>query len=280
MKQTRRRNKTVHLLIKPLRIIQHDEMPRAGHHDPAILELRILFAEAALDFIPSGIVLIGNPGAQHQRGGLDAANVAAQIMAEEVVHRIRGGRWIRGLNPGQDAIIIGRLRYHGLHCCCGLLHKLVARNRHAGARGFSHRFGGFHRGIGHETRRQKGKGVHNNDRPRQVWIMRREPESDKTPEAVADDDRMVELLVANIGREIIPDGLEERRRNAGLAREARERQDMALIAVLQMLNGPVPNSPRARQPRNQNDRLAVAGDLDGKGPFAARMSEASSKGES
>ena len=91
--------------------------------------------------------------------------------------------------------------------------------------------------------------------------MRTEPEGDETTEAVADDNRMVELLGADVSREVIADSLEKWSRDARLSGETCQGQHMALVMIFQMLDGSIPDRTGARKAGDQNLPAALCQSL-------------------
>ena len=79
---TRIGKERVNLLVEPLRVVEHDEMPRLGHGDLAVLELRVLLAESALNLLTRRIVFIGDPRAEHERWRFNLGDIIPQIVGE------------------------------------------------------------------------------------------------------------------------------------------------------------------------------------------------------
>jgi hypothetical protein len=79
---------------------------------------------------------------------------------------------------------------------------------------------------------------------------------------VPHQNRVIQLLVLDVLDDLVPDlGEELSFCETGRAGEARKTQNVALVFVLIVLDHPIPNAARAREPRNQDHRLAVGSDF-------------------
>ncbi len=87
-------------------------------------------------------------------------------------------------------------------------------------------------------------------------------EGEKAAEAVADDDRVIELVLADVGGDGLASGLEKRTGNARHAGESGERNHVQLVVVLVTGDRAVPDFAGAGEPGNEDHGATVAGDLD------------------
>jgi len=74
---------------------------------------------------------------------------------------------------------------------------------------------------------------------------------------------MVELLLGDVAQDVVAHrlekGLEERCRNGRLSGEAGQGENVALVAILEVLDGGGPHGPGRQQAGDQDHRPAVAG---------------------
>ena len=78
---------------------------------------------------------------------------------------------------------------------------------------------------------------------------------------MADDHGVVELAIADVARELGARGGAERRVDPRLAGEPGEREHVGLVAI-EVRDRRVPDRARAAEPGDQDDRPAMAMDLD------------------
>ena len=104
--------------------------------------------------------------------------------------------------------------------------------------------------------------VHDYQLARQVGIVHREVEREVSAEAVANDHRVIQVVLADIARDAFAGMVEERRWNARHAGESGEGEHVHLVLIFVMVYGAIPYLARTVVSRNQNHGTAMAGDLD------------------
>jgi len=87
---------------------------------------------------------------------------------------------------------------------------------------------------------------------------------------VTDENGMVQPFVADVTDDPVAHDRKERIADGLLARETGQRQDVASVGGPQLLDGRIPERARAREAGNEEDRWALAGDLDDEGVVSLR----------
>lgn len=88
-------------------------------------------------------------------------------------------------------------------------------------------------------------------------------ERERAAEAVTDDRQFMKFLETNVADSLIAHVIEEVTGFHGCHyAKARDRDDVAFVFVLQMLNRAVPNRPRRSDAGNEKNRFAMSSDLD------------------
>src|SRR6185436_12051720 len=107
--------------------------------------------------------------------------------------------------------------------------------------------------------------VDGDDRADEIGLGRREPEREKAAERMADHDRPHELVRTDVVRELAAYGREERRVDRLLTGEAREREAMAFVALLEVRDRAVPHLAGRAEAGDQDHRATGAFDIDAEG---------------
>ncbi len=101
--------------------------------------------------------------------------------------------------------------------------------------------GAFESSFGIGNAREERVRIDNHDTAGQVRIFGGKIERQEPAEAMADDDRVIEFVFADVGGEAVAHAIEHRSRYAWHARESGDGEHMAFEAVFITCDGGVPN---------------------------------------
>jgi hypothetical protein len=109
---------------------------------------------------------------------------------------------------------------------------------------------------------EKRHHVDDDERADEIGMIDRDRHRQRPAEAVADDDRAIEMPVANVGRELLAHSPDQRLRNRRSAHETGQRQHVAFITIAITRDGRRPRVGRRGKPWNQNHRTPASDDVD------------------